>query len=52
MLREFSDYRMIVYSLLLILTMIFRPTGLLGRKEFQITKVIERFMKKGGNVNE
>lgn len=52
MLREFSDYRMIVYSLLLILTMIFRPIGLLGRKEFQITKVIERFMKKGGNVNE
>lgn len=52
MLREFSDYRMIVYSLLLILTMIFRPTGLLGRKEFQITKVIEKFMKKGGNVNE
>ncbi len=52
MLREFSDYRMIFYSLLLILTMIFRPTGLLGRKEFQITKVIEKFMKKGGNVNE
>ena len=51
-LRGFSDYRMIVYSLLLIMTMIFRPTGLLGRKEFQITKVIERFMKKKGDTNE
>ena len=51
-LRGFSDYRMIVYSLLLIMTMIFRPTGLLGRKEFQITKIIERFMKKKGDSNE
>lgn len=51
-LRGFSDYRMIVYSLLLIMTMIFRPTGLLGRKEFQITKLIERFTKKKGDTNE
>ena len=51
-LREFSDYRMIVYSLLLILTMIFRPTGLLGRKEFQISKFVERFIvKKKGATN-
>lgn len=47
-LREFSDYRMIVYSLLLILTMIFRPTGLLGRKEFQISKFVERYITKKG----
>ena len=45
-LRGFADYRMIVYSLLLILTMIFRPTGLLGRKEFQISKIVNRFLKK------
>ena len=45
-LRGFSDYRMIVYSLLLVLTMIFRPTGLLGRKEFQITQVIKKFIKE------
>ena len=51
-LREFSEYRMILYSLLLILTMIFRPTGLLGRKEFQITKVIEKFTRKGENKYE
>ncbi|MCF2612712.1 branched-chain amino acid ABC transporter permease [Fusobacterium perfoetens] len=44
-LRGFSDYRMIIYSLLLILTMIFRPTGLFGRKEFQITPIIRKFVK-------
>lgn len=41
MLREFSDYRMVAYSLLLILMMLFRPKGLLGRSEFQISRVIE-----------
>jgi branched-chain amino acid transport system permease protein len=29
--REFSEYRMVVYSLALILIMIYRPQGLLGR---------------------
>ncbi|MDO5755408.1 MAG: branched-chain amino acid ABC transporter permease [Tissierellia bacterium] len=43
-LRGFSDYRMIVYSIILIATMIFRPTGILGRNEFQISKIIERFV--------
>ena len=51
-LREFADYRMIVYSLILILTMIFRPTGLLGRKEFQISKIINRFLKKNDKATE
>ncbi len=40
-LRAFSDYRMVVYSLLLILMMLFRPEGLLGRKEFSLTLVID-----------
>ncbi len=40
LLRSFSEYRMIVYSLLLIVIMIFRPEGLLGREEFQITKIM------------
>lgn len=48
-LRGFADYRMIIYSLVLILTMIFRPTGLLGRKEFQISKLIKKFGKNGEN---
>ncbi|MBC8647199.1 MAG: branched-chain amino acid ABC transporter permease [Thermoanaerobaculia bacterium] len=33
-LREFSQYRMIVFSLLLIIIMIVRPQGLLGHWEF------------------
>ncbi|MDY2980760.1 MAG: branched-chain amino acid ABC transporter permease [Fusobacterium sp.] len=51
-LRGFSDYRMIIYSLLLILTMIFRPTGLFGRKEFQITPIIKRFFKNKEGKDE
>ncbi|HEY4532651.1 MAG TPA: branched-chain amino acid ABC transporter permease [Fusobacterium sp.] len=36
-LREFSDYRMIAYAVILIFMMIFRPKGLLGREEFQLS---------------
>src|SRR6185295_11695832 len=32
--QQFPGLRMVVYSLLLILLMIFRPQGLLGRREF------------------
>lgn len=48
-LRGFNDYRMILYSLILIIMMLFRPIGLLGRKEFEITKVIEKLTKKPGD---
>ena len=51
-LRGLSDYRMIIYSLLLILTMIFRPTGLFGRKEFQITTIIKKFIKNKEEKDE
>lgn len=32
--REFAEYRMVVYALALILIMIYRPRGLLGRRGF------------------
>jgi hypothetical protein len=32
--QEFPGLRMVMYALLLILMMIFRPQGLLGRREF------------------
>ena len=53
MLRGFADYRMIVYSMVLILMMIFRPIGLLGRKEFSINKVLDyiKLKTKGADVN-
>ena len=37
-LQDFSQYRMIAYSLLLIIMMLFRPKGLLGQYEFSIGK--------------
>lgn len=52
LLREFNDYRMIVYSIILILIMIFRPSGILGRSEFRISKIVGKFRKKGGAENE
>lgn len=36
-LREFATYRLLIYSTLLILTMLFRPQGLMGTKEFSVT---------------
>ena len=36
MLRYFNQYRMLVYSVILILVMLFKPTGLLGRYEISI----------------
>lgn len=44
-LREFNEYRMIVYALVLVLTMIFKPTGLFGRNEFILSKITSKFIK-------
>ncbi|MBC3887665.1 branched-chain amino acid ABC transporter permease [Acetobacterium paludosum] len=41
MLRGFAEYRLLVYSLALIVMMIFRPQGMLGRSEFSLTKFID-----------
>lgn len=43
-LREFSDYRMVVYSLVLILMMIFKPGGLFGSYDFSMSRLIEHFI--------
>ena len=43
-LRAFADYRMIAYAVVLILTMIFRPQGLMGRYDFSLGNVIEHLM--------
>ena len=36
MLRSLADYRLVIYSLLLILMMLFRPSGLMGTREFSM----------------
>lgn len=43
-LRSFSDYRMVVYSLALVLMMIFRPKGLLGSYDFSMGNTIEKIL--------
>ena len=42
LLRGMDKYRLIIYSLLLILMMLFRPSGLLGTREFSMLKMWER----------
>lgn len=37
-LRDFNDYRYLLYSTILIVVMLFRPQGLMGTKEFDLTK--------------
>ena len=45
-LQEFSDYRMVVYSLVLILVMIFRPKGLMGTYDFSMSRLLETIWNK------
>jgi len=40
--RSFDSYRMVIYSLVLILMMIFRPGGLLGSYDFSLSRVVEK----------
>lgn len=56
-LRAFAEYRMLMYSVVLVLVMIFRPIGLLGGYEFSLTRTLEKtpaFFKKlfGGRKKE
>ena len=46
-LRKFAEYRMLVYSIALVVVVIFKPTGLFGSREFCFTNVFARFMGKG-----
>ncbi len=41
-LRAFEDYRMVAYSLVLVLVMIFKPTGLMGQYDFSMSRILER----------
>ena len=54
LLRSFSEYRMLAYSVALVLVMIFKPTGLLGTYEFSLYRVLNRIFhgKKAGKKQE
>ena len=54
--RSFDSYRMVIYSLVLVLMMIFRPGGLLGSYDFSMSRLVERVLfgkkKKEGADHE
>ena len=60
LLRGFSQYRMVIYSLLLVIVMIFRPSGLFGKHDFSLGKTADALLtnirsfsaKKGGDNDE
>ncbi|MDR2786348.1 MAG: branched-chain amino acid ABC transporter permease [Treponema sp.] len=46
-LRFLQDYRLLIYPLILIFIMLFRPKGLLGMKEFSFIKTFDSLTKRG-----
>lgn len=40
LLRAFDEYRMVLYSLLLIIVMIFKPSGLMGTYDFSLSRLL------------
>lgn len=49
-LRDFASYRMLLYSIVLICVMLFRPSGLLGQYEFSLTRLVDRV--QGGKIKK
>ena len=47
-LRAFEDYRMVAYSLALIVVMIFKPSGLMGQYDFSMSRILEKLLNRGG----
>ncbi|WP_407893947.1 branched-chain amino acid ABC transporter permease [Lacticaseibacillus sp. N501-2] len=45
-LQSFGTLRMVIYAVALIVIMVFKPSGLLGRYEFSFARVLDRFRKK------
>lgn len=57
LMRQFANYRMLAYSVVLVLVMIFRPGGIFGTWEFSLTRALKSLTGKkkaaeGGVVNE
>lgn len=41
-LQNFTDLRMIIYGLALVIMMIFKPNGLLGKRELSFKKILAK----------
>lgn len=56
LMRQFANYRMLAYSVVLVLVMIFKPGGIFGTWEFSLTRALKRMTgkkaEKGGVKNE
>ena len=53
MLLAFDKWRMVLYSLVLIIVMIFKPSGLLGTYDFSLSRVLEKLLNRfGGKKKE
>ncbi|MNC52198.1 leucine/isoleucine/valine transporter permease subunit [compost metagenome] len=50
-LREFPEWRMIIYSIVLIMMMIFRPSGLLGKTKINFGKFGKKEAKGNGSID-
>jgi branched-chain amino acid transport system permease protein len=56
-MKSFNNYRMIVYSFILIIIMVFKPSGLFGNYDFSFSAILERiinrlFVSKNEKVHE
>lgn len=56
LMRQFANYRMLAYSVVLVLVMIFKPGGIFGTWEFSLTRALKSLTgkkaEKGGVKNE
>ena len=50
LLKPLAEWRMVIYAIILVVVMIFRPQGLLGRKEFSIRRLLKLDKYKKGDV--
>ncbi|MDR1540062.1 MAG: branched-chain amino acid ABC transporter permease [Clostridiales bacterium] len=48
-LSDLAKYRMLIYSILLIVIMIFKPAGLLGSREFSMRRLIAKLRRREAN---
>ena len=46
LMQWMSQYRMIIYAIILIVVMIFKPSGLMGTYDFSLTKLIEKAVRR------
>lgn len=45
-MAELARYRMVIYALLLIIVMIFKPTGLMGNFDFSLGRLLEKIVRR------